>query len=182
MNLRPNERVTEGPVTTTVDSLAPPDLEVRITGITTSSASKTRDSFYHPEIDSLRFGAFFLVYLHHALPLTTHTYLKFGLGENFANGVVGFLNGGAYGVDVFFALSSYLITELLLREYRSRQSIDVKAFYIRRALRIWPLYFVVLFIGPILLKVLAPQAVFGAGYLASFALLAGSCGCVWWGV
>jgi peptidoglycan/LPS O-acetylase OafA/YrhL len=44
------------------------------------------------------------------------------------------------GVDLFFALSAYLITELLLRERRSYGAISVQSFYVRRALRIWPLY------------------------------------------
>jgi peptidoglycan/LPS O-acetylase OafA/YrhL len=46
-----------------------------------------------------------------------------------------------WGVDLFFALSSYLITELLIREQQRSQRIDVRAFYLRRALRIWPLYY-----------------------------------------
>jgi peptidoglycan/LPS O-acetylase OafA/YrhL len=46
---------------------------------------------------------------------------------------------------LFFVLSSYLITELLLRERALRGFLDVKAFYIRRMLRIWPLYFIFLF-------------------------------------
>jgi peptidoglycan/LPS O-acetylase OafA/YrhL len=42
---------------------------------------------------------------------------------------------------LFFALSAYLITTLLLREKEIRGSLDVKSFYLRRILRIWPLYF-----------------------------------------
>jgi len=45
---------------------------------------------------------------------------------------------------VFFALSAYLITEILLRERRKSGSISLKNFYIRRILRIWPLYFLFL--------------------------------------
>ena len=45
------------------------------------------------------------------------------------------------GVQLFFLLSSYLVTELLIRERAARGHIDLKAFYIRRILRIWPLYF-----------------------------------------
>jgi peptidoglycan/LPS O-acetylase OafA/YrhL len=54
--------------------------------------------------------------------------------------------GGGLGVVLFFVLSSYLITELLLRESEQRGTLDVKSFYIRRALRIWPLYFVFLIV------------------------------------
>src|ERR1700680_3885093 len=45
---------------------------------------------------------------------------------------------------LFFTLSAYLITELLVREKERLGKIDVAAFYGRRILRIWPLYFVFL--------------------------------------
>jgi peptidoglycan/LPS O-acetylase OafA/YrhL len=48
---------------------------------------------------------------------------------------------GAFGVNLVFLLSSYLITELLIRERSRFGSVDLKAFYMRRILRIWPLYF-----------------------------------------
>ena len=47
----------------------------------------------------------------------------------------------AYGVTAFFALSGFLITYLLIEEKTSHGRISVKKFYIRRMLRIWPLYF-----------------------------------------
>ncbi|UOE41528.1 acyltransferase [Chryseobacterium suipulveris] len=49
-----------------------------------------------------------------------------------------------YAVTVFFTLSGFLITYLLLAELKEKQFIDVKKFYIRRILRIWPLYFLYL--------------------------------------
>jgi peptidoglycan/LPS O-acetylase OafA/YrhL len=48
-----------------------------------------------------------------------------------------------YGVSMFFSLSGFLITYLLLEE-KTRAEVDVKKFYIRRILRIWPLYYVYL--------------------------------------
>lgn len=51
---------------------------------------------------------------------------------------------GAHGVTLFFAISGFLIVTLLLREQESRGLIDLRAFYIRRTLRIFPLYFAVL--------------------------------------
>lgn len=54
------------------------------------------------------------------------------------------LNQGNKGVDLFFAISGFLVTTLLLREWRERGSISLTGFYIRRSLRIFPLYYAVL--------------------------------------
>lgn len=54
------------------------------------------------------------------------------------------LNQGNKGVDLFFAISGFLVTTLLLREHRERGSISLANFYIRRSLRIFPLYYAVL--------------------------------------
>jgi peptidoglycan/LPS O-acetylase OafA/YrhL len=48
------------------------------------------------------------------------------------------------GVHVFFALSGFLITTLLLRELSKNRLVDLKAFYVRRALRIFPVYYIAL--------------------------------------
>lgn len=53
--------------------------------------------------------------------------------------------GGFAGVDVFFVISGYLITSLLLKEQLERGSIDLAGFYARRARRLLPAFFVVLF-------------------------------------
>lgn len=101
------------------------------------SESAPTERFYHPELDILRFIAFLLVFTHHAL---WHTG-----GTSFAGRLVPWIAmPGSFGVDVFFVLSSYLITELLLREREAFGTIDVRSFYMRRMLRIWPLYFIFL--------------------------------------
>ncbi len=96
-----------------------------------------KNSFYRPELDCLRFFAFFVVFLHHSIPKTPDFFLAHHLPAWLSN--IG--QAGAYGVDLFFCLSAYLITELLLREKDQVGHLNVKAFYIRRMLRIWPLYF-----------------------------------------
>lgn len=54
------------------------------------------------------------------------------------------------GVDVFFLMSGFLITFLLLTERERYGRIDIKSFYMRRVLRIWPLYYFCVLMGPVL--------------------------------
>lgn len=58
-------------------------------------------------------------------------------------------------MPVFFLLSAFLITELLMREEDRLGTIHMGSFYMRRILRIWPLYFTV-FYGLILLNHFIP--------------------------
>lgn len=55
-----------------------------------------------------------------------------------------FFSKGGFGVQCFFAISGFLITTLLLRERRRSGRISLKGFYIRRTLRIMPIYYLVL--------------------------------------
>src|SRR5690348_10883484 len=54
---------------------------------------------------------------------------------------VSWLPAGFLGVDVFFVISGYLITSLLLAEWRERNRIDLKSFWLRRARRLLPAAF-----------------------------------------
>jgi peptidoglycan/LPS O-acetylase OafA/YrhL len=94
--------------------------------------------FYRPELDCLRFFAFLGVFVHHTIPKEPAFFRTHGLPVFLSN----FGYAGAFGVDLFFCLSAYLITELLLREKESTGHLNIRAFYTRRVLRIWPLYFV----------------------------------------
>ena len=76
-----------------------------------------------PGLDGLRCLAILPVLWHHATPRL----------------LPGVLGKGAVGVDLFFALSGFLITTLLLRERRANGAIKLGAFYVRRSLRIFPL-------------------------------------------
>src|ERR1700743_2105094 len=59
----------------------------------------------------------------------------------------GLLAMGSVGVSIFFSLSGFLITYLLLEEKKNFVKVNFKDFYIRRMLRIWPLYFLVIIFG-----------------------------------
>ena len=81
---------------------------------------------------------------------------------------------GGFGVEVFFVLSSYLITTLLLREAdAARTGSTCLPFWLRRVLRIWPLYLGVLFAYALLVGV--PTRL-----LVAFALFAGNWGMAAW--
>jgi peptidoglycan/LPS O-acetylase OafA/YrhL len=56
-----------------------------------------------------------------------------------------FMRLDAPGVDLFFVLSGFLVGGLLFGEIRARGSLDVKRFLIRRAFKIWPLYYLYVF-------------------------------------
>ncbi|MBR8836296.1 MAG: acyltransferase [Stigonema ocellatum SAG 48.90 = DSM 106950] len=83
--------------------------------------------FFIPSLDGMRTVAFFIVFVAHT-----------GLEK---------IVPGGFGVTIFFFLSGYLITTLLRREYERHQTIDLKSFYLRRMLRIWPPFYLVLVLG-----------------------------------
>jgi peptidoglycan/LPS O-acetylase OafA/YrhL len=95
-------------------------------------------AFYLPELDGLRFFAFLAVFAFHCGILISG--LRFDTNP-WLVGSRAILNAGRYGVDLFFTLSAFLITRLLLREIDACGNLNIGAFYIRRILRIWPLYF-----------------------------------------
>lgn len=74
-----------------------------------------------PALDGIRAVAVSLVVIFHVLPLS--------------------LTGGFLGVDIFFVLSGYLITLLLLQEFKICGGIHFRYFYLRRALRLIPAFF-----------------------------------------
>ena len=83
----------------------------------------------------------------------------------FAGGLLNHL--GAEGVTLFFAISGFLITTLLLRERDRMGKIDLRAFYVRRTLRIFPLYYAVLLLYLVLVLLLERQSLVGHQFLAN---------------
>lgn len=103
--------------------------------------------------DALRFFAFLKVFLHH-LPIVAFPWFNYWRA------------GGGIGVQFFFVLSGFLITYIICEEKARRGRLDLKRFFARRALRIWPLYYLMVGVAagtPWLLAHLHLPAT-GAGY------------------
>jgi peptidoglycan/LPS O-acetylase OafA/YrhL len=75
-----------------------------------------------------------------------------------------------YGVTIFFALSGFLITYLLLLE-GGKQAISIREFYIRRVLRIWPLYYSYLLLAVLTAYFLTPWQIPSSQSLLFYFLL-----------
>ncbi|HEX4425951.1 MAG TPA: acyltransferase [Terriglobales bacterium] len=135
-------------------------------------------SFYRPELDVLRFFAFLAVFLFH-FNHPMEFYVQHGIPRSIALAATSLIEGGVFGVDLFFVLSAYLITELLFREKDLCGSLDVKGFYMRRILRIWPLYF--FYIGLALIPAFNPDHVFTWRHAVAYLLLAGNWSVIAWG-
>lgn len=102
---------------------------------------------YFNGLNALRFFAASLVVFHHAEQIRSKSGL-FNL-KSFS-----FFNNGGIAVAFFFILSGFLITYLLLKERSSSGVISIKKFYYRRILRIWPLYYLLVFLGTLLIPFL----------------------------
>lgn len=103
------------------------------------------DRVHFQTFDSLRFLSFLLVFLHHSPIPATHFLHKIS-------------QAGGIGVSFFFVLSGFLITYLLILEkLNSKNNISLPKFFKRRILRIWPLYYAMVFFAfctPYILKIL----------------------------
>jgi peptidoglycan/LPS O-acetylase OafA/YrhL len=116
-----------------------------------SSAAERRNiKGYRPELDVVRFCAFLLVFFSHILPRGVDQWnraLCARLNPFQLHMLTAVGDSCGMGLCLFFALSAYLITMLLLREREIAGRISIPRFYVRRILRIWPLYFFGLSIG-----------------------------------
>ena len=115
-------------------------------------------------LDSLRFISFAIVFSSHLFydiidSIGWLYYIKpiFGSGEQ--------------GVRIFFVLSGFLITFLLFKEKSVNQNISIKNFYIRRTLRIWPLYYLIIILGLLILPNISSVFQFCGSYFLNFTFL-----------
>ena len=115
--------------------------------------------FYHPELDLLRFFAFLMVFCRHLIHFHGFPLVLSGIG--------------AFGVQIFFLLSAYLIVSLLMKEREKTGTINVWFFAARRILRIWPLYFAAIF-AAYFLGLLSPQYSVPLGMVGAFLSLVGN--------
>lgn len=106
-------------------------------------------TIYFQKLDTLRFIAFFLVFWQHA-------FIDFFNQISFVNAkyIDIITSTGIIGVDIFFVVSGFLITFLLVKEFEKYGSVNLKNFYIRRILRIWSLYYFVLLMGIFILPLI----------------------------
>jgi peptidoglycan/LPS O-acetylase OafA/YrhL len=96
---------------------------------------------YFPGLNGLRFVAAAMVMVSHIEQLKNDEHLPNLNNTSFIG------EAGQNGVSLFFVLSGFLITYLLLQEDRVTGKIDIRKFYLRRILRIWPLYYFVVLLG-----------------------------------
>jgi len=99
------------------------------------------NKIYFPGLNGLRFFSALAVIITH-VELIKH---KLGFFNIWNNKLIHHL--GVIGVSFFFVLSGFLITYLMLLEKNKFNSISIRKFYLRRILRIWPLYFLILIVG-----------------------------------
>lgn len=100
--------------------------------------------FHFRRLDTLRFIAFFLVFWQHGF---ARSFLGLSGNKTFDSIITALTLTGGVGVHIFFVISGFLITFLLIKENEISGKISIKNFYLRRVLRIWPLYYLIVLSG-----------------------------------
>ncbi|PRB06851.1 hypothetical protein CQ046_01790 [Chryseobacterium sp. MYb7] len=113
----------------------------------------TKKHIFFGGLNELRAIAAFAVILHHIELFKSHDKISSLLNLKYTSYLVEHL--GKNGVHLFFVLSGFLITYLLLSEKQKSNRINLVKFYLRRIFRIWPLYYIIVIISFILIPFLA---------------------------
>ena len=112
-------------------------------------ASVQKNKIFFPNLDGLRFVCFLSVFLYHC---NETIFAK--ISNSKITLILDFLfRNGNLGVNIFFVLSGFLITFLLIKEKELLNKINLKNFYVRRVLRIWPLFYLCVFLGFIIFPI-----------------------------
>ncbi len=101
---------------------------------------------YFTNLDVLRFVAAFAVFVFHLGRDINAYFANYAVYPAFKY-ILKITDRGALGVNFFFVLSGFLITNLMLWEFKAKNTFSYKNFLVRRTLRIWPLYFLIVLIG-----------------------------------
>ena len=105
------------------------------------AAEDPAGKIHFPGLNGLRFVAAFSVLLYHVEAFKSFAEMPNWISLEFWRAL------GPYGVVCFFTLSGFLITYLLLEETKRSGTIRIRKFYLRRILRIWPLYYLIVALG-----------------------------------
>jgi len=108
------------------------------------TSSKPDNKLYFENLDGLRFFCFLSVFFFHSF-ITDDPAITAAPIYHFIK--VSLFGNGFLGVNFFFVLSGFLITYLLIKEKMTNNFINISNFWMRRVLRIWPLYIVCVFYG-----------------------------------
>ena len=106
------------------------------------SSMAQKGIIFFKNLDALRFLAFLGVYIQHTLPLPEEP----AQSATFLDLIRSVFSFCYLGVPFFFTLSSFLITYRILEEYKKENRMHLIKFYLKRGLRIWPVYFLLLLI------------------------------------
>lgn len=101
---------------------------------------------YFANLDVLRFAAAFAVLIFHLGRDLNAYFTSYAAYPSFKF-ILRITDRGVLGVNFFFVLSGFLITYLMLWEVKSQHTFSYRNFLMRRTLRIWPLYFLIVLIG-----------------------------------
>lgn len=107
---------------------------------------KNQGNHFFPNLNGLRFVGAFMVFVFHAFSLGREHWGNFK-DSTFFSILAKITSKGHLGVSLFFVLSGFLITFIMLTELQKTSKIKLSNFIARRILRVWPLYFVVVIFG-----------------------------------
>lgn len=133
--------------------------------------SNSEKPLYYKGLNGIRAIAALSVLFSHIITGANYIYPELAINE---------LDIANYGVTMFFTLSGFLISSLLIMENKKSGTIKLKDFYMRRILRIWPIYYLYIFISIVCLyffldsNIVRPELVYYLTFFANVPFILGS--------